>query len=154
MTDVEEKIRQLRAWENKKETLSTYCLSNSERLLNRYAFRGSIYLVNFGENLGVEINRRRPALVLSPNGFNRYSGAITVVPITKNLIYDDDNQEKPKYSYHYFVSKSDYPFLDFNSCIECEQIRTISKSRIIKFLGNLNSKDISIVSSKVHNFIS
>lgn len=128
MTAIENKIRQLRAWEHKKETLSTCCLSNSERVLNRYAFRGSIYLVNFGENLGVEINRKRPALILSPNDFNKYSGAVTVVPITKKLIYADVNQERPKYPYHYFISKSAYPFLNFNSCIECEQVRTISKS--------------------------
>ena len=60
----------------------------------------------------------------------------------------------PKYSSHYFLYNSKYVFLDFDSCVECEQIRVISKSRVLKYLGNLNGRDKERILEKLKNFFS
>ncbi|GAA3190803.1 type II toxin-antitoxin system PemK/MazF family toxin [Lentilactobacillus kefiri] len=153
MTQESEKIKKMEMWERRQEKLEERCLTDEEYVLQRYAFRGSIYLVEFGENIGVEISKKRPALVVSKNHFNKYSGNVIVVPLTKNLI-KDDSKNLPKYPQHYFIYKSRYPFLDFDSCAECEQVRAISKMRVRKFLGNLSPHDVSIISKKLSKFIS
>ena len=44
--------------------------------------RGQIVVVNFDPQLGTEIGKRRPALVMSPKSYNRATGFALVCPIT------------------------------------------------------------------------
>lgn len=149
-----DKINKLRSWERNKEELSKESINDIIRIKKKYAFNGSIYLVDFGENIGAEINKKRPALVVSNNNYNAFSTNVVVLPITKKLIFKGKDSRLPKYPSHYFLYKLDYNFLDFDSCVECEQIRTMSKARIRKHLGNLKNDDKEKILLKLNKLFS
>lgn len=152
--ELNEKIYKLRSWESNKEDISRKNINDKIRIKKRYAFNGSIYLINFGENIGDEINKKRPALVVSNNNYNCCSTNVVVLPITKKQIFKGKETFLPKYSSQYFLFKLDYNFLDFDSCVECEQIRTVSKARILKYLGNLKDDDKEKIILKLSKFFS
>jgi mRNA interferase MazF len=104
-------------------------------------FRGQIYIANLGETIGCEQSGERPVLVVQNNkGYK--SPTITVTSITSstkklqkycpyhtNIIVTDD---RAKFSGLY---KKD-------SVVLCEQIRTISRKRFKKFVGELPDSDM------------
>jgi len=47
--------------------------------------RGDLIEINFNPAAGREIDKRRPAIVLSPLAYNRRSGTCLTVPITSDL---------------------------------------------------------------------
>ncbi|MBI0033058.1 type II toxin-antitoxin system PemK/MazF family toxin [Lactobacillus sp. M0396] len=153
MNEVKNKIGNLRSWERQKENLSKNCINCKSMVHQRYAIRGSIYLINFGENIGSEINKKRPGLIVSNRTNNLNSDNVVALPITKTLVINKKTH-RPKYSSQYFLYKSKYTFLDFDSCVKCEQIRTISKARILKYLGNLDKDDLKNIILKLNKFFS
>lgn len=106
-------------------------------------FRGGVFNVELGEgNIGGEKNKKRPCLVLSRNNLN-IGDTVVVVPLTTKFKYNIKNSKKiPKYNNHYFLYKTDYNFLDDDSCIKCEDVRSIDKVRIKEHLGNINPRDL------------
>jgi mRNA interferase MazF len=50
-----------------------------------YPDRGDLIEMNFQPAAGREIDKRRPAIVISPIGYNRRSGLCMAVPITSDL---------------------------------------------------------------------
>jgi mRNA interferase MazF len=50
-----------------------------------YPDRGDLIEANFRPAAGREIDKRRPAIVLSPVGYNRSTGLCVAVPITSDL---------------------------------------------------------------------
>lgn len=88
--------------------------------------RGQIWLVALDPAVGHEIQKTRPALIVSNDINNRLAGTITVVPIT-------DAGEKV-YPFEVFLPTKDAG-LKKDSKIKCQQIRTVDKSRLIKRLG-------------------
>lgn len=87
-----------------------------------------ILIVNLDPTIGREIQKTRPCLVISPDEMNKYLKTIIIAPIT---------------------SKSkDYPTrikfrLEGNeNWIALDQIRTIDSMRIIKFIAELEPKEI------------
>ncbi len=88
--------------------------------------RGQIWLVNLDPTRGAEIKKTRPALVVSNDISNQYSGTVTILPIT----------EKGKKIYPFEVELSSKTSgLKKVSKIKCQQIRTVDKSRLLKMLG-------------------
>lgn len=115
--------------------------------------RGSVYKVRFGENVGHELNKARPAIVVSSTDFNKKrSGLVVVVPLTENLQYGKDGKV-PKYPWHYFLYKKDHDFLRLDSTVECEQIRCINRNRIIKYMGNLDHEEMEKITKKLYSFL-
>ena len=97
-----------------------------------YPRRGDIWLVNLDPTIGSEIKKTRPALVISNDINNEYAGAVTVLPIS-----DRGNKVYP---FEVAVSSEDAT-LTKASKIKCQQIRTVDKSRLAKFLGAIH-KDL------------
>lgn len=104
--------------------------------------QGDIWLFDPDPVRGKEIGKKvRPALILSCNELNEGpSGLIIVVPLTsKNkLIPSHIKIEPPEGG------------LTIPSFAICEQIRSISKERLVKKLGKI--KDISIL-REIHSWI-
>lgn len=137
-------------WLNKKLKLNKHFELNKQRLSNWKVHRGQIYTCFLGENIGYEKSRleARPCLIVSTKQINHESGNIIVVPLSKNIKYLD-NTEMLKYPYHYVLKKSKYPKLDYDSAIQCEDIRCISKARIATFVCNTDPKDMSQIKKRL-----
>ena len=90
--------------------------------------RGEVYLANLDPRTGSEQGGTRPVLVLQNNAGNYFCPTLIVAPLTTNL------SKKPKQPTHRFVDGSGAlrP-----SLVMLEQITTIDKSRVKKYIGRL-----------------
>jgi mRNA interferase MazF len=103
--------------------------------------RGEIYIVNFDPTIGSEINKTRPALILQNNIGNHYSPVTIVAAIsshTDNTVYPTEVLIVPPEG-----------GLSEESVVVLNQIRTIDKKRLIKKVGELNSKSMEQVNRAV-----
>ena len=60
--------------------------------IGKYPKRGDVYWVSFDPSQGTEIQKTRPAVILSNNMFNKNLSRVIVAPITSNVknIFDFD----------------------------------------------------------------
>ena len=106
--------------------------------------RGGCYLAALDPVIGHEISKSRPVVAISNNKNNTFSGTVTVLPITsKNL--------GKIYPFEVFLAKSEAN-LPKNSKVKADQIRTLDKSRLVKFIGELDEKQIEQIdnATKIH----
>lgn len=105
--------------------------------------RGDIFLTQLSpKDKGV--TRTRPVLVISNDISNQHSGTVTVLPITArklSALYPFEVDLPPGTGSFSKASK-----------IKTDQIRTLERSKIIKFLGKLDEEIMTAVESalKVH----
>jgi mRNA interferase MazF len=92
--------------------------------------RGDIVLVNFNPIVGNEMGKQRPALVIQNDIGNKYSNTTIVIPISSSNI----KKEIPTLV---FLPKTKSGLSD-DSIINCSQIRTIDKKRIINKLKKVD----------------
>lgn len=98
--------------------------------LKEFPGRGEIYLVCLDPTIGSEINKTRPAIVISNNVNNQFSETVTVIPITSCI------EKRKLYPFEVFLP-SDKSGLSRNSKAKCNQIRTIDKKRLLKSIGEI-----------------
>jgi len=79
-----------------------------------------IYIVNLGSTKGSEESGIRPCVIVSNNINNAKADTVQICPIT------NDNTGYPM---HALIIEKEY---NINSTMLAEQIRTVSKSRLIK----------------------
>jgi len=105
-----------------------------------YPKRGEIWLVSLEPVVGHEIGKTRPALVISNDRNNQFAETITVLPIT--------SKTKKIYPFETLLSK-DETNLPVDSKVKCNQIRTIDKKRLVKFLGMITEKKLKEVEQAI-----
>lgn len=89
--------------------------------------RYDVYWVDLNPTKGSEINKIRPAVVVSPNELNRHLNTVIIIPLTSTLT---------PYSWRVKCT------LDGKKCmIATDQIRTVDKQRIGKLIGVLNEDE-------------
>ena len=106
--------------------------------------RGQIYLVALDPVIGREISKTRPVVVVSNDKNNDFSRTVTILPITsKNL--------RKIYPFEVFLTKGTGN-LPKDSKVKADQIRTLDKGRIVKFIGTLEKKEIDQIekATKIH----
>ena len=97
--------------------------------------RGEVVLVSLGPVVGREQGKIRPAIVVSNDAANavaaKFSGLITVVPLTSNVrkVFDFQVRLAPHEG-----------GLDRPSKAQCEQTRSVSVERIVRSLGTLSAE--------------
>lgn len=159
------KKTQIQAWTNDKIVFATDWIDNEGTQTKRNLIRGGIYMCELGENIGNEQGELRPVLVISNDMINTTSGNVYVIPLTKNLkkkpqkdaqrniMRDEEGNilflDEPKLKSHYFLKKSKYTFLGFDSAAMTEVSRAVSKIRIKTHLGNISNNDISKISTRL-----
>jgi len=99
--------------------------------------RGEIYLAVLDPAIGREISKTRPVVIVSNNINNQFSGTVTILPITsKNL--------RKIYPFELLLTKGTGN-LPKNSKVKADQIRTLDKKRIVKYIGDLSKEEMSII---------
>ena len=93
--------------------------------------RGDIYLVDLGKHFGSEQGGCRPVLLIQNNIGNYYGPTLIVAPITSRFL------KKAKQPTHFALVGVDN--LISPSVVLTEQILTIDKSRVIKYVGKVVS---------------
>jgi len=92
--------------------------------------RGDICLVVLDPVMGNEISKTRPALIVSNDINNRFSGTLTVLPITSKKL-------QKIYPFEVFLPKG-MGNLPKDSKAKADQFRTLDKRRFVKFIGSVN----------------
>ena len=101
--------------------------------------RGEIYYANLCPIVGSEQGGIRPVVILQNNKGNLHSRTKIVAAITGEL-------DKPNLPTH-VIFKSDC--MKKESMVLLEQIRTIDKSRLGRFVGTMDSKTIKRVDKAI-----
>ncbi|MDR0329993.1 MAG: type II toxin-antitoxin system PemK/MazF family toxin [Rickettsia sp.] len=96
---------------------------------NKEIIRGNIYWVNLDPTIGTEIQKTKPAIVISNNIQNKISSRVIIIPITSNI-----NNIFP-FEVRVTVNNKTAKALT-------DQIRTIDKSRLGEFIEQLNKTEI------------
>ena len=93
--------------------------------------RCEIWTCNFGENVGSEVNKVRPALIISDDLGNCKSKTVTILPITSKVARQDT---------HVTIEDSDLLFVEnaIKGTITTEGIRNVSKARLGRRIGKVN----------------
>lgn len=99
--------------------------------------KGDIYHVAYGQvnSVGDEIWSDRPALIISNDVSNKYSGVVTVVYLTTSK----NKRIRPTH----------VPLLSGNTkaLALCEQMYTVDKSRLSDYIGSVTEEEMSQVES-------
>lgn len=102
--------------------------------------RGEIWLVSLEPVTGHEIGKTRPALVISNDKNNKFSDTITMLPIT--------SKTEKIYPFETLITKEE-SVLPKDSKVKSNQIRTIDKKRLVKYMGKLQEAKLKEVESAV-----
>lgn len=105
----------------------------------REIYQGQIYICDLGNNnVGSEQSGERPCLVIQNNILNATSEIVIVLPIT--------SKRKKSLPTHYILTNQKYNYLTFNeNTVLCECIRSLSKKRLGKLLGQIEQTDLEAI---------
>ncbi len=98
--------------------------------------RGDVYLARLDPKEGSEQAGVRPVVVMSRDSINQNSPVVIVVPTT------DRNNKKHLYPSH-VVLQAGEGGLTMESVALGEQVRAISTTRFIKYLGHLTPRSVT-----------
>jgi mRNA interferase MazF len=102
--------------------------------------RFEVYLVNLDPTGGSEIKKTRPCVVISPDEMNHYIKTVIIAPMTTK------GKSYPTRVACKLQGKQGQIVLD--------QIRTVDKLRLVKKVGQIDSKTKTEVLSKLHEMFS
>ena len=102
--------------------------------------RGDIYIANLNPFRGSEQGGTRPVLVLQNNDGNYYCPTLIVAPLSSKL-------KKPNLPTHFRLKKGRGLMTD--SIVELEQIKTIDKCRIQRYIGKITPEQMSGVEEAI-----
>lgn len=113
--------------------------------------RGSIYACYMGINIGHEKSRleARPCLIVSTDEINRKSSNVIIVPLSKEIKYKHGSSTELAYDWHYVLKKAKYNRLNYDSAVQCEDIRCVSKSRMGKFITKIRPEDMNEIKKRL-----
>ena len=95
--------------------------------------RGEVWVVALDPTIGREIRKTRPAVVLSNDINNHYSGTVTVIPVASLL--------KKVYPFEVYLPEGEGG-LEYDSKARTDQIRTVDIRRLVRRLGSLSRERI------------
>jgi mRNA interferase MazF len=98
-----------------------------------------IYLVTLDPTQGHEIQKTRPCLVISPNEMNHVISTVIIAPMTTKS--------------HPYPTRISTTLKGKKGWIVLDQIRTIDRLRLIKYLGTLDKESIRKVKNVIHEML-
>lgn len=103
--------------------------------MSRTYLRGDMYYADLGRGIGSEQQGYRPVVIIQNNLGNKHSPTVIIAAISSRV------GVKPKLPTHYYINAEDG--LELPSIILLEQIRTVDKRRLTKYIGRLSQEHIS-----------
>lgn len=97
---------------------------------------GSVGPVSRWELFWVDLDPRRPALVISNDGFNAHFNVVTIVPLTGSR-----GKRRKVYPFEVFLPRG-VAGNAVDSIVMPQQVRTISKMRLLDPIGVLSDPDL------------
>ncbi|MGY5268775.1 type II toxin-antitoxin system PemK/MazF family toxin [Paraclostridium bifermentans] len=98
---------------------------------NHEILKGDIYYANLDPVLYSEQGGTRPVLVVQNNFGNKNAPTTIICPITKQL-------NKANLPTHIRLCKNQFTFLEKDSIILTEQVRTIDRHRLRDYIGKVD----------------
>lgn len=93
--------------------------------------RGDVFLVSLDPVVGSEVGKTRPAVVIQNDLANRSSQTVTIVPVSTST--------ERVFPFQVRIPAGEGG-LTRNSKVLCEQIRTVSRQRLVQRLGQLSEE--------------
>lgn len=103
--------------------------------------RGDVFIANLDPVVGREIAKSRPVVVISSEMNNKYSGTVTVLPVTSK-------KTEKIYPFEMFLPKGSGN-LPKDSKVKADQIRTLDKRRLVSLLGRLHPDEMRVIEKAV-----
>lgn len=88
--------------------------------------RFDVYLINLDPTVGVEIQKTRPCLIISPDEMNRHIQTVLIAPLTSMV--------------RNYPSRVTCKFQGKTGQIVLDQIRAVDKTRLVKRLGRIDQQ--------------
>lgn len=94
--------------------------------------RGEVWWVGFQPSVGGEIQKRRPAVIVSNDAANKFLNRVQVIPLTRHVerLYPSEAQVTLKGKPHKAMA---------------DQLTTVSKARLLDRAGHLAGADLEQV---------
>ncbi len=103
---------------------------------------GEVFLANLDPTIGVEIQKKRPVIVVSNEWINQFSQLVVVVPVTSST---------QKVSPSHVLIPSGHGGLNYLSKALTEQSRAMDKSRLVQRLGKLEKEFMVKLHAAIRN---
>ncbi len=107
--------------------------------MKRCCKRGQLYYASLDDGIGSEQQGYRPVLIIQNNKGNRYSPTVIVATLTSRM---DKSESLPT---HYVLQGM--RGLKNESVVQLEQLRTIDKIRLKKYIGEVDENVLSEIDS-------
>ncbi|MCK5687397.1 type II toxin-antitoxin system PemK/MazF family toxin [bacterium] len=98
--------------------------------------KGDVFLVSLDPTIGTEINKTRPGLIVSNDVGNNNSPRVIVAPITSNV--------SKIYPFNVYLDELKKP-----SKALLNQVRSVDKRRLIKFLAKISDEHMEEVDAAI-----
>ena len=105
--------------------------------------RGDIYFADMEPHIGSEQGGTRPVVVLQNDVGNRYAPTLIVATVTSRIAKKADQPT------HVLIDQN--PAFSTPSMVQAEQIFTIDKSRVQRFLGRITPSEMYRIEAAVIN---
>lgn len=136
-----EKLIQLDSWSYRALELSIL-----ERSVKQVPIRGDIWSLDLGINVGDEMDKTRPCIIVSYDTFNDKSNLCTVVPVTHADCSHRTQFEVNEYCLEFAESS-------ITGTAKAEQVTTKSKARLGRKIGRLNETGLQLLNKALLNHL-
>ncbi|WP_342471654.1 type II toxin-antitoxin system PemK/MazF family toxin [Metasolibacillus sp. FSL H7-0170] len=152
------KLQKLAEWKEEKECLATSFFDKERQIKEIKVSKGEIFNCYIGENIGHEQSNSRPVLIISSDFFNQKTSTVTVAPLSTNVVTKiikkgGRTRKVLKFKSQYLLHEKNCTFLEADSVVKLDQLKTVCKSRLLDKLGCIEDEDIMRINKKLSVYL-